>query len=71
MFYPSDLAPRVSTPQEREESLKNEITDAWRRGTPKRDLGDIAQALRAVMGQLRAWSTEKFDNVCKELENSR
>jgi hypothetical protein len=50
---------------EREESLKNE---AW---NTKRDLGDIAQALRAVMGQLRAWSTEKFDNVCKELENSR
>jgi hypothetical protein len=56
---------------ERECTLSKEIADAWSMGGMKETLGDISQALRGVMKNLRAWSVVHFGSIRRGLESLR
>jgi hypothetical protein len=56
---------------ERQESLEEEIKEAWLAGLAKNDLGHISDALKHVMKNLKTWSHVKFGSVCKQLEAPR
>jgi hypothetical protein len=56
---------------ERDESLGAEIASAWLAAGKKENLGEVADALKIVMKNLREWSLVKFGSVRKELESLR
>jgi hypothetical protein len=53
---------------EREDSLQEEIVNAWESVGQMQSLGNITQALDIVRQSLKKWSMENFGFVTKELQ---
>jgi hypothetical protein len=56
---------------ERENSLHEEIVNAWESVGQTYSLGDIGRALDMVRGSLKKWTMDKFGSVTKEYWNTK
>jgi hypothetical protein len=56
---------------EREASLTEEISSAWKMHNKPKDLGDVANSLQGVMSYLHTWSKEKIGHIPRQIEIKR
>jgi hypothetical protein len=56
---------------EREASLTEEISSAWKMHSKPKDLGDVANNLQGVMSYLHTWSKEKIGHIPRQIEIKR
>jgi hypothetical protein len=56
---------------EREESLYDEVKNAWEEAGAMQNLGDVRNSLKGVMTSLKRWSQAKFGAVSKEIKKIR
>lgn len=56
---------------EREESLDLVIEKAWQKKNPGSDLGTLAESLKKMTSELKAWSRENFRHVTKSIDQLR
>jgi hypothetical protein len=56
---------------ERDSTISEVISNAWKEAGTKCDLADIMKGLNGVMNTLQTWSKKKFGNILHELKNQR
>jgi hypothetical protein len=56
---------------EREESLYDEVKNAWEEAGAMQNLGDVRNSLKGVMTSLKRWSQAKFGVVSKEIKKDQ
>jgi hypothetical protein len=56
---------------EHEDSLPEEVKEAWGKCNAAQNLGEVAATLRNVMLRLKRWSFQKFGAVTKEIGNAK